>query len=331
MRILVTGGAGFIGSHVVDTYLAAGHQVAVVDSLWARGGGKRTNIPPSVPLYDVDVASPALATVFERERPDVVNHHAAQPSVSISVEHPDMDARVNILGLLNILEQCRLHSVRKVLFASSGATYGTPTHLPIHEQTPQLPESPYGITKLAAEHYLRYYSTSFGLAYTAFRYSNVYGPRQDPNGEAGVIAIFTHRILMGLPVRIDADGEQTRDFVYVGDVARANVLALERGDNQIYCVGTGLSTSINQLYGILARLVGRDSPVMYAPRRRGDIRAFCYDNSRARRELGWFPEIDLDTGLTAMVAYIRSQIASSAMVMVPPHTSTPLPVSDAHI
>jgi UDP-glucose 4-epimerase len=310
MKIIVTGGAGFIGSHIVEAYLAQGHDVAVVDNLWLHGGGKHSNLPPGVRFYAMDVTDPALAEVFERERPEVVNHQAAQHSVKISTDSPALDARVNVLGLLNVLENCRRFNVRKVIFASSGATYGTPVMVPMNEDTPQLPESPYGITKMAAEHYLRYFRDAYGLEYTAFRYGNVYGPRQDPGGEAGVIAIFAYRLLAGQPVRIDWDGEQAKDYVYVGDVARASMHALERGNGRIYCLGTGVGTSVNDLYRRLAQLIGRKSPITHAPKRSGDVHLAYFDCARAHDELGWTPAVTLDEGMASTVAYFQRQVVT---------------------
>jgi UDP-glucose 4-epimerase len=310
MRILVTGGAGFIGSHIVEAYLARGHDVAVVDNLWLQGGGRLTNLPRGVRFYPVDVTDTALADVFAQEQPELVNHQAAQHSVKISTDHPVLDARVNVLGLLNVLENCRQHGVRKVIFASSGATYGIPTQVPMDEQTPQRPESPYGITKMAAEHYLRYYHDACGLQYTAFRYGNVYGPRQDPNGEAGVIAIFAHRLRSGEPVRIDWDGEQAKDYVFVGDVALASVLALDHGDGQVYCLGTGVATSVNELHRRLTQLIGRATPVTHAPKRPGDVHLAYFDCARAQDELGWTPQVPLADGLHQTVEFLRQQAAS---------------------
>lgn len=307
MKILVTGGAGFIGSHIVDAYLAAGHDVAVVDNLWLHGGGKLANLPARVRFYSMSVTDPDLSEVFARERPEVVNHQAAQHSVKISTDDPAFDARVNVLGLLNVLENCRRHGVRKALFASSGATYGTPAAVPMNEETPQRPESPYGVTKMAAEHYLRYYRDAYGLQFTAFRYGNVYGPRQDPFGEAGVIAIFTQRLLNGDPIRIDWDGEQAKDYVYVEDIAHASVLALTRGDGGVYCLGTGRGTPVNELRRQLVRLVGRETPVIHAPKRAGDVHLAYFDCSRARADLGWAPEVPLEEGMRRTVAYFRAQ------------------------
>lgn len=306
MRVLVTGGAGFIGSHIVDQYLALGHDVAVVDNLADYGGGKRANMPAGVRFYPTDIRdNRALAAVFEQEKPEIVNHQAAQASVKISTDDPILDAQVNVLGLLNILEAARHSSARKIIFASSGATYGTPAEIPMNEETPQHPESPYGITKLIAEHYLRYYASAYGLDYTAFRYGNVYGPRQDPHGEAGVIAIFAQRFLAGEPVRIDWDGEQAKDYVYVGDVARASALALDHGSQGIYCLGTGIATSVNELYRQLARITGREPAIERAPKRPGDVHLARFDCSRAEREVGWQPNVPLAEGLERTVAFFR--------------------------
>lgn len=308
MKILITGGAGFIGSHIVDAYLAEGHDVAVVDNLWLHGGGKFSNLSPQVRFYAMSVTDPALAEVFERERPEVVNHQAAQHSVKISTDDPLFDARVNVLGLLNVLEQCRTYGTGRVIFASSGATYGTPSWVPLNEETPQWPESPYGVTKMAAEHYLRYYRAAHGLQFTAFRYANVYGPRQDPFGEAGVIAIFAQRLLNGDPIRIDWDGEQTKDYVYVEDIARASLLALRDSAGGTYCLGTGRGTSVNELHRQLVRLVGRETPVVHAPKRPGDVHLAYFDCGRARETLGWEPMVPLEEGLRRTVAYFRDQM-----------------------
>lgn len=306
MRILVTGGAGFIGSHIVETYLEAGHDVAVVDNLWSHGGGRRENVPPEARLYEVDVRSPEVLEVIRKEQPEVINHHAAQHSVKLSTDDPAFDAQVNVLGLINVLTGAQANGVRKVLFASSAATYGTVERLPIDEDTPQRPESPYGITKMVSEHYLRYWQSERNLPFTALRYSNVYGPRQDPNGEAGVVAIFTVRFLKHEGVRIYWDGEQTRDYVYVGDVARANLLALSRAENQILCIGSGTSVSVNGIYQGLAEITGFEAPIEHAPRRPGDPRDSLFNPARAAEVLGWRPEVPFDEGLRRTVDWFRA-------------------------
>ena len=306
MRVLVTGGAGFIGSHIVDQCVAAGHEVAIVDNLWEEGGGKTQNLNAKATFYRADVTDEAtLARVFDEVRPEIVSHQAAQHSVAISTKNPQLDARVNVLGLLNVLTNCTRSGTRKIVFASSGATYGTPAYLPIDENTPQRPESPYGITKLVTEHYLRYWQEANGLTYTALRYGNVFGPRQDPNGEAGVIAIFAKRFLKHDSVRIDWDGEQQKDYVYVEDVARANLLALETGDNEIFCIGTGRGASVNELYRILEKITGYSPEIMRAPKRPGDIYLAYFDSSKAERGLGWKPRETLEEGIKKTVDYFR--------------------------
>lgn len=305
MRILVTGGAGFIGSHLIDTYVAAGHETAVVDNFWEHGGGRRANLNPKTRLYERDIRDGSLDAVFAEFSPDVVSHHAAQHSVAISTADPTYDAEVNILGLLNVLCASVKHKVRKLIFASSAATYGTPQRLPIAEDHPQLPESPYGITKMATEHYLRFFRAAHGLNFTALRYGNVFGPRQDPNGEAGVIAIFTGKILAGEPIRIDWDGEQQKDFVYVGDVARAGVMALDRGDGEIFNIGTGVGTSVNALHAAIAAEVGRDVDVVHAPKRAGDVRTCVFAIEKAKTGLQWAPETSLSQGIKKTVDFFR--------------------------
>jgi UDP-glucose 4-epimerase len=307
MRILVTGGAGFIGSHIVDQCIAAGHEVAIVDNLWEEGGGKEQNLNAQARFYREDITDQAkLQAIFDEVRPEVVSHQAAQHSVAISTKNPQLDARVNVLGLLNVLTNCTRVGTRKIVFASSGATYGTPARLPIDEEVPQRPESPYGITKLMAEHYLRYWQEANGLTYTALRYGNVYGPRQDPNGEAGVIAIFAKRFLKHESVRIDWDGEQKKDYVFVGDVARANLLAIEHGDNDIFCIGTGRSASVNELYNQLANICGYKPEIVRAPKRPGDIYLAYFDCQKAKRVLGWEPQVMLEEGIEKTVEFFKA-------------------------
>ena len=306
MRILVTGGAGFIGSHIVDHCIAAGHEVAVVDNLWQEGGGKEENLNPEARFFPADITNEAtLQSIFDEVRPEVVSHQAAQHSVAISTKNPRLDARVNVLGLLNVLTNCTRVGTRKIIFASSAATYGTPARLPIDEEVPQRPESPYGITKMVAEHYLRFWQEANALAYTALRYGNVYGPRQDPNGEAGVIAIFARRFLNHEPARIDWDGEQKKDYVYVEDVARANLLAIERGENEIFCIGTGRGASVNELYQALAKITGYQPEIVRAPKRPGDIYLTYFDCRKAEQVLGWKPGVSLEEGIEKTVEFFR--------------------------
>jgi UDP-glucose 4-epimerase len=306
MKILVTGGAGFIGSHIVEQFLMAGHQVTILDSLWSEGGGRRAHVPSGTRFYEADITNAAaLESIFDEVKPEIVCHQAAQHSVSISAKNPQLDAQVNVIGLLNILTNCTRVGVRKILCASSGATYGTAEQLPITEETPQHPESPYGITKMIMEYYLRYWQQAHGLTYTALRYGNVFGPRQDPNGEAGVIAIFAKRFLQKEPVRIDWDGGQQKDYVYVADVARANLLALEHGDNDIFCIASGQGTSVNTIYTTLAEITGYRPEIIHAPKRSGDIYLSYFDSSKAARILDWRPEASFVDGVRKTVAFFQ--------------------------
>ena len=305
MRIIVTGGAGFIGSHIAEAYCAAGHEVIVLDSLWAHGGGRRDNVPAGASFIHLDIRDQGLERIFREFSPEVVSHHAAQHSVAISARDPRLDADVNVLGLINVLDTAVKAGVRKVVFASSGATFGEPERLPITEATPQLPESPYAITKMIAEHYLRFYKAQHGLDFTSLRYGNVYGPRQDPSGEAGVIAIFIGRFLAEQGVKIFWDGEQTRDYVYAGDIAALNVIALDRGSGKCYGIGTNKKTSVNKIYRTLVEVTGFAAPMEYLPKRAGDVRDAQIDSALAKKELGWEPKTTLLEGMKATVAYFR--------------------------
>lgn len=302
MKILVTGGAGFIGSHVVEAHIAAGHTVAVVDNL---SSGKRNYVPAEAAFYPMDIRDPALSRVFEAEQPDVVNHQAAQVSVPKSVADPVHNASVNVAGLVNVLEQARQHEVRKVIFASSCAVYGDPDRLPIREEHPISPLSPYGQSKWTGEHYLDLYRRLYGLSFTALRYANVYGPRQDPFGEAGVVTIFVEQMLAGAPVTIHDDGDQTRDFVYVGDVAMANLQALDHGDNGVYNISTGRAVTINQLFQALQELASYQRDARHGPPRPGDIRHSVLDPARAMRELGWRPTMSFQEGLARTIEFFQ--------------------------
>ncbi|MDP9486547.1 MAG: SDR family oxidoreductase [Actinomycetota bacterium] len=295
MRVLLTGGAGFIGSHVAEALLARGHEVCVVDDL---SSGKRENVPKGADFFEADVRT-GCAEVFRSFRPEALCHQAAQMDVRRSVREPDLDADVNVLGTVRLLEACVAHGVGRVVFASTGgAVYGEQDEFPAPEEHPQYPVSPYGVSKLAGERYLNYYRAQYGLPYAALRYANVYGPRQDPHGEAGVVAIFSGNLAAGRPSTIFGTGEQTRDYVYVGDVARANVLALE-GDppSGAYNVGTGIETSVAALYEKMLALTGRDLPPERGPARPGEQSRSSVDPTKAARELGWKPEVDLASGL----------------------------------
>jgi UDP-glucose 4-epimerase len=308
MRIIITGGAGFIGSHVADAYLAAGHEVVVLDSLWAHGGGRRDNLPEKASFIHLDIRDAAVERVFREFAPDVVSHHAAQHSVAISARDPQLDAQVNVLGLINILENCVKAKVKKVIFASSGATYGEPAVLPANEETPQVPESPYAITKMVAEHYLRFYRVQHGLDFTALRYGNVYGPRQDPSGEAGVISIFIGKFLARQGIKIFWDGEQTRDYVYVEDVAALNVDALAKGSGSCYAVGTGKKTSVNEIYRTLCEVTDFEAPIEWHERRQGDVRDAQFDSSLARAELGWSASTSIVDGMRKTVEFFKQRM-----------------------
>ena len=306
MRVLITGGAGFIGSHIADAYIAAGHEVLALDSLWEHGGGRRANLPEKAAFVHMDIRDENVARIFAEFQPDVVSHHAAQHSVAISAREPRYDADVNVIGMLNVLEAAVKTGVKKVIFASSAATYGNPERVPVVESSPQRPVSPYGITKMVTEHYLRFYRAEKGLDFTALRYGNVYGPRQDPNGEAGVIAIFIGRFLKHEGVRIDWDGEQTRDYVYVKDVARANLAALERGSGECFVIGTGARTSVNDIYHALVDISGFEAPITRAERRAGDARDIGYDPALAREVLQWAAQTQLRDGMRETYEYFSA-------------------------
>ncbi|MFI5303289.1 MAG: NAD-dependent epimerase/dehydratase family protein [Nitrospiria bacterium] len=306
MKILVTGGAGFIGSHIVDRLVLEGHEVVVVDNL---STGKERNINKAAKFVKLDILHPKLEKIIKNEKPEVISHHAAQMDVRRSVADPLFDAQVNIFGFIHLLEYAVKYGTRHVVFASSGgAVYGEQTQFPANEQHGTFPVSPYGISKLAGEKYLFYYKQNSGLDYTALRYANVYGPRQDPFGEAGVVAIFTQKMLRHEQAVINGNGMQTRDYVYVEDVVEANMMAIHSRpvNTETYNVGTGKETSVNQLYKILQSLT--DSPLkeIHGPEKRGEQVRSVLDYSRIHKFLDWEPKVPLKVGLEKTVNYFRS-------------------------
>jgi UDP-glucose 4-epimerase len=301
MKILVTGGAGFIGSHVAEAYLREGHEVTVLDNMVH---GKKENVPSGAELVQLDIRDDAAAALIRERRFDLINHHAAQMDVRVSVDDPRFDASVNVDGLLNLLEAARHAGVKRVLFVSSGGVvYGEPEERPTRESAAKVPESPYGVTKLAGEQYLYYYHRVHGLEYAALRYANVYGPRQDPHGEAGVVAIFSTKLIGEQPLTIFGDGEQTRDYVFVEDVVRANLILTEAPlprarslDDRGFNVGTGVETSVNALAASLMRAAGREVQVRHAEPRPGELRHSSL-NAERLQNLGWSPRTELEAGL----------------------------------
>lgn len=316
MRILVTGGAGFVGSHVVDAYIARGHHVIVVDNL---STGKRENVHPQASFYQIDITDfEKLRGVFAQEKIELVNHHAAQIDPRLSVEDPRFDARVNLLGLLNLLECCKEFSVHKIIFASSGGVlYGDTEKIPTPEESPKQPISPYGVAKLASEHYLFSAKHTHQIEYIALRYANVYGPRQPAKGDGNVVSTFARLLAQGQPVTIFGDGEQTRDFVFVGDVAQANLLATEKLselnrrpvrslDDLAFNIGTGREMSVNQLFARLKAQLDSKGDARYTPPRAGEVRRNALEISKAQRLLGFAPRVSLAEGLAQTVRWVQS-------------------------
>jgi len=307
MKVLVTGGAGFIGSHLVDRLVQEGHEVIVVDNL---STGKRRNLNRGARFYKVDIQSWRLERVFRNERPNVVMHLAAQMDVRKSVEDPMFDAQVNILGTLNILQQTVKHGVRKVVFSSSGgAIYGEQDTFPAPETHATKPLSPYGLSKLCGEQYLSYFQRVGGLQVVNLRYANVYGPRQDPEGEAGVVAIFIQKLLNNEQAVINGNGRQTRDFVFVEDVVEANLVMMGQETEGTYNVGTGVETSVNDLFRILVQHTGSRCKEVHGPAKKGEQARSVIDASKLRHELSWEPKMTLSDGLKRTVEYFRERMA----------------------
>ncbi len=310
MKILVTGGAGFIGSHVTDAFAEKGHAVHVLDDL---SSGRRANVPDTATFHEHDIRDEAAASLFAEEQFDVLCHHAAQMDVRKSVADPSFDADVNVRGFLNLVEAGRQHGLGKVIFASTGgAIYGEPDYAPQDEEHPLRPLSPYGITKLCTERYLYFYKEQYGIDYVALRYANVYGPRQNPHGEAGVVAIFTDKMLSEEQPLIFGDGEQTRDYTFVGDVVRANVAALDYGGTGTFNVGTAKETSVNELFREIRAHIDPEVEEVHAEGKPGEQRRSVLDYARAQEALGWAPEVSLSDGLGKTVAWFKARRAAEA-------------------
>jgi UDP-glucose 4-epimerase len=305
VRILVSGGAGFIGSHLVDALVGRGEQVVVLDDL---STGERENLNAGATFHEIDIREPAAGALVREWRPDVVCHHAAQMSVSRSVREPLFDAGVNLVGALNLLEAAREVGARFVFASTGGALYGDADVLPTPETYPAWPVSPYGVAKLSFEHYLHCYGVQHGLSYVALRYANVYGPRQNPHGEAGVVAIFCLKLFAGQPALINGDGRYTRDYVHVSDVVRANLAALDAPEvTGHFNVGTGRQIDVNQLFELVREISGVPTPELHGPARAGDQRTSALDASLIGERLGWRPRVLLEDGLEDTVAWFRER------------------------
>ncbi|MEW6096126.1 MAG: NAD-dependent epimerase/dehydratase family protein [bacterium] len=304
MKILITGGAGFIGSCIVDRLINQGDEVIIVDNL---STGKEKNINQSAKFYKLDIQDPKIEDIFKHDQIDVVNHHAAQIDVRKSVSDPIFDTNINILGSINLLQLCVKYNVKKFIFASSGGTvYGEQRFYPATEEHPTQPICPYGINKLAIEHYLYYYYTIYNLKYIVLRYANIYGPRQDPWGEAGVVAIFINKMLTKEQPIINGDGEQTRDYTYIDDVVDANILAMNSTTTGIFNVGTGVETSVNKLFSMMLDTMKTTVKEVHGPAKEGEINRSCLDYTKAKEILGWQPKIQFEDGIKKTVEYFKS-------------------------
>ncbi len=309
MKVLVTGGAGFIGSHIVDALIEQGHQVVAIDNL---ATGFRENINHDAKFCKMSICDAELANVFEQERPEIVIHQAAQVVITRSVADPVFDAQENILGSLNVIFNCVRFGIKRIIYASSGgAVYGEPQYLPVDEKHPINPLSQYGVSKYAVERYLHVYGLQYELNYVVLRYSNVYGPRQNPGGEAGVVAIFAGHMLKGEQPTIFGLGDKTRDYIHVSDVVTANLLAMELGKNAIYNIGTGVETSDQEMFSTLAKVLGYSGKSIYAQVRTGEIHRICLDATKAQKELGWQARLSLQEGLLQTVSYYQTRFGQT--------------------
>lgn len=306
MNILITGGAGFIGSNVADRFIREGHQAIVVDNLIT---GKLKNLNPKAKFYKIDIRNrEGLEGIFKENKIDIINHHAAQMDVRKSVDDPIYDADVNILGSLNLLQLAVKYKIKKFIFASTGgAVYGEQDYFPADEKHLQNPLSPYGISKLALEKYLYFYKMTHNLDYTILRYANVYGPRQDPHGEAGVVAIFAKKILKGEPPIINGDGGQTRDYTFVEDVVEANMLAIKNDINGIYNIGTGIETSVNELCNLMLKISGTDIKPVHGPAKMGEQRRSVISYNKINSEYNWTPKYYLKDGLSKTIRFFEEE------------------------
>ncbi|MSQ32788.1 MAG: NAD-dependent epimerase/dehydratase family protein [Dehalococcoidia bacterium] len=302
-KVLVTGGAGFIGSHMVDALIKAGHKVSVVDNL---STGQKTNINKKATFHNISISDKKLEEIIKEEKPEIVSHLAAQISVKASMQNPMIDAQTNVVGSLNLLNLCHKYGVKRFIFSSTGgALYGEPEYLPCDEDHPILPLSGYGVAKRSLEMYLLGYGPVWGLPFVILRYANVYGPRQDPFGEAGVVAIFARHMLKGETVTINGTGKQSRDFVYVSDVVRANLMALEKGTGGLYNIGTAKGTSVNDIFSYLKQATGYKLTAKHGPAIPGEVGNIYLKSDKAKKELGWIPSVPLSEGLQNTVEYIR--------------------------
>jgi UDP-glucose 4-epimerase len=307
LNILITGGAGFIASHIADAYIEEGHNIVIVDNL---SGGVLENINPKAKFYQLDIRSEKLEDVFQKEKIDIVNHLAAQMDVRRSVDDPKFDASVNVLGGLNLFECARKHRVKKIIFSSTGgAIYGEQDYFPADEEHPMRPLSPYGITKLCTEKYLFFYKAVYGINHVILRYANVYGPRQNPHGEAGVVAIFCNKMIKGEKPLINGDGKQTRDYTYVSDVVKANQLALKHDGSAIYNVGTSIESDVNKLFYELRNHLNPSCPEQHAPAKAGEQQRSVISFKKIERELGWHPTVQFDEGLRLTAEYFKKKIS----------------------